>query len=202
MAHAISLSLFSGVARETHSPKRWPLVACTVCAALSGPSGLSPLLLGIMLLFMAHAVPSANVLCSWTACKLSAAGGYCPAAFFNGFYHICVAMGANELAPLHFGCVTTSFYSPTLLLILYFLSVFAYILLSLLSLISILHQVVCSCETASFISSNSWVTYSSCTPGPGPKKVSLYQGRFWGKPWLVCIFLTSLSELATGDATL
>lgn len=83
-----------------------------------------------------------------------------PSCLFYGFYYICVVMGANKLAPLHFGCVTTSFYFLRLLLILYFLSVFAYILLSLLSLISILHQVVCSCETASFINSNSWVTYS------------------------------------------
>ena len=101
-----------------------------------------------------------------------------PSCLFYKFYHICVVMGANELPPLHFGCATISFYSSRLFLILYFLNIFAYILLSLLSLISILHQVVSSCETTSFINSNSCVTYSSCTPGPGPKKVSLYQGRF------------------------
>lgn len=119
-----SFSLFSGVARETHSLKRWPLVAYTVCAALSGPSGLSLLLLGTMPLFMAHAVPAVNVLRSCTACfSLSAADSYCPAVFLLVLSRVVIC--ANELPPLLFGCVTTSSYPSRLFLILYFLKIFA-----------------------------------------------------------------------------
>lgn len=124
-------SFFSGVARETCSPKRQP--ACTVCAALAGPSGLSSLLLGTMPLFMAHAVPAVNVVRSCTAhFSVSAAGGYCPA--FYCFYHVCVAMAGNELPPLLFGCVTASilFFKAfsNIIFSQYFLLVFFWFLLS------------------------------------------------------------------------